>query len=1033
MRVRILGECVIELTDREYTPTATHFFALLLRLAADSGRFFQRQELAHLLFPNATNERAATHSLRQLIYQAIQRGVPLDKSRSGIGLRQASLSLDIDDTLRDDLSLATCRVRALTVLPGYSPSFSDSFNDWLETFRAHQQARVRQNLVTSLEPLRQRANWPALEARSIECLSLDPLSESATLSLAEALARMGSKERAVSLLNDYNREVGTRNSQLAIPASLLRRRIEGDSATSPLVNLKSPLVGRGDAMASMHENWQLVRGGQPRFTVIRGEPGSGKSRLLDEFGETLRLAGNSNILIVRKSSPERFRPFAFFAELVPHLLRLSGSAGCDPRLLHFLTRLSGGLNPDDCDTSTAGGSHYISTGINSAIVDALDAVCGEKPVVLLIDDSRAIDDVSLSLIEDLRAIAPTLRLYLVMICDEADRRDRVARLNANTITLTPLPAESARQLLLSLLDATSCALPQETISWCATIAAGNPAFLHLLAARGGALLHKHDIPNDVVSAVDRRLNSLSPTAARVLESCAVLGDHCDSMILEEVVGLPTFSIIAALDELERASLIDCSGSLFMLRSTLFRDRILLLARKSVLTILHARSAKAMETLDKEADSSWRIANHWRNAGQVTRARTTLAASWRRSLQLGHPNHAEESIREYLALISDVPERIALYDDLIVVTQASGNAGATIDAIDERSALVGSFNGTDVRREMLAFDRLDAQLQNHADPTQPERDLLAYMQSPSLDSARRHRAAQRLIASADATADSRLALDVYDAIHDFPASNPDAYAYYNQALLIFHTVFGDKMEAASLALAILTRATRDSYDWPNIRGKVNASLALRVVGTSNDAIAHLETCYSELRAAGALPFCILVASRLASFYLDDGNITEAIQWLQRAASHTGARNIGRLPSEYLSAHADLSIVTGQLHSAADAIRTMRDVSPLHQAPRFRMELLSYTLRLAQYEGRDAEESDVDELLAWHYRARSYGRHDDGMDSLWVALTRQGRHSVASQLLEDYLRFHRRETRPCGYFLRMRTRSDRAWQALKSTAQ
>ena len=77
--------------------------------------------------------------------------------------------------------------------------------------------------------------------------------------------------------------------------------------------------------------------------------------------------------------------------------------------------------------------------------------------------------------------------------------------------------------------------------------------------------------------------------------------------------------------------------------------------------------------------------------------------------------------------------------------------------------------------------------------------------------------------------------------------------------------------------------------------------------------------------------------------------------------------------------------------------MRDVSPLHQAPRFRMELLSYTLRLSQYEGRDAEESDVDELLKWHYRARRYGRHDDEMDSLWVALTRQGRNSLASQLL------------------------------------
>ena len=105
MRVRMLGECVIELRDREYTPTAPHFFALLLRLAADAGRFFQRRELGHLIFPQAPDDRSATHSVRQLIYQALQRGARIEKSGGAVALSQTSLCVDLEDALQHRMKL----------------------------------------------------------------------------------------------------------------------------------------------------------------------------------------------------------------------------------------------------------------------------------------------------------------------------------------------------------------------------------------------------------------------------------------------------------------------------------------------------------------------------------------------------------------------------------------------------------------------------------------------------------------------------------------------------------------------------------------------------------------------------------------------------------------------------------------------------------------------------------------------------------------------------------------------------------------
>lgn len=1025
MRLRILGECVLELREREFTPASPHFFALLLRLAADAGRFFQRQELADLLFPHAPHHRAATHSVRQLIYLALQRGALLEKKNNSVSLSPASLCIDLEDALLQDHSLANVRHRALTVLPGYAPSISVAFDEWLDIYRTLQQSRVRHALLAAIELLRKRADWPAVEARSLECLALDPLSEPATLALAEALARTGSKERAVVLLEAYKTEVGAHDTQIALPATLLRKRIEGNLSHNQPNDVRIPLFGRGDAMSSVNDQWRKARERKVQYTVIRGEPGSGKSRLIEELFATVSLSGMSSIVIVRKSAPERFRPFAFFADLVPSLLRMPGAAGCDPRLLPFLTRLTGGILRDIGELTVPGEAQFVSSGINRAIVDLLDSIGSEKSCVILVDDSRAIDDVSLALLADLHNIAPTLPLYFVIACDDSDLRDGIARFPAHSIHLKPLSQESSRGFLLSLLCATDGTPSEDTISWCTTIAAGNPAFLRLVAAQCCSSLPGLDVPKDLLAAVDRRLESLSPDASRVLEACAVLGDHCDSMTLAEVINLPPHLLIRALHELEQVGLIDFNGERVVLRSALFRDRIVLSASTSVLSLLHARCALALDKQVATANSSWRIASHWRSAGQPHRARATLTASWRRSLELGQPKHAEDSIREYLSLATDVSERIALYEDLVEVTQAAGNTQATVRAIDERAALVRASNGVDARSEALSFDRIDAQLQDHADPSQPERELMGFMHSKLLDNARRLRAAQRLLASADATANPILADEVYDVLHTLVATDSSARAYYNQSLLIYHSVFGDKKEALSVARDIIATARREPHCWPHIRGQVNAALALQLAGESNEATSHLEDCYSQLLATAAIPTCILVASRLASFCLDDGDIDSASRWVRRAEAHVSSGLTGRLPSDYLSARADLAIIAGDFASARLSIATMRDTSPLYKAPRFRMELLSYGLRLAQCEGQLGSASDVDELFSWHLRARVYGRHDDDMDALWVALVQRQKQSLASELLSDYLQIHRRETRPCGYFLRMRTASDPAW--------
>ena len=47
--------------------------------------------------------------------------------------------------------------------------------------------------------------------------------------------------------------------------------------------IQTPLVGRDDDLAILIRRWERARGSDGQFVQIVGEPGIGKSRLLDEF------------------------------------------------------------------------------------------------------------------------------------------------------------------------------------------------------------------------------------------------------------------------------------------------------------------------------------------------------------------------------------------------------------------------------------------------------------------------------------------------------------------------------------------------------------------------------------------------------------------------------------------------------------------------------------------------------------------------------------------------------------------------------
>ena len=80
IRLRTLGECIIEVDGERITPEYDSLFAALVYLTAERGRRVTRQALAELLWPHHDVAKGR-HCLRQLLYRLRLVGGSIDGGR----------------------------------------------------------------------------------------------------------------------------------------------------------------------------------------------------------------------------------------------------------------------------------------------------------------------------------------------------------------------------------------------------------------------------------------------------------------------------------------------------------------------------------------------------------------------------------------------------------------------------------------------------------------------------------------------------------------------------------------------------------------------------------------------------------------------------------------------------------------------------------------------------------------------------------------------------------------------------------------
>src|SRR5262245_43526096 len=285
-------------------------------------------------------------------------------------------------------------------------------------------------------------------------------------------------------------EVGTLELKgLAAPVTAYEVHYDRDDPAAVLRH--TPFTGRAAELARLERRLEEARVGRGGVAMLVGEPGSGKTRTLEEFVETAR-AQEALVLWGRCYEGEAARPYGPFAEALaehvrradPEVLRADLGPGAAPlaRLVPALKERLPDL-PEPVRLQPAEEQTRLIDGVTQALL----AMAARRPVVLILDDLHWADPGTVGLLRHVARFAARGCLLVL----GAYRDVEIDRAHPLAEALGTLPRETTYdQLELAGLASAEVQTLVETLAahevppgFVATITretSGNPFFLRAL-------------------------------------------------------------------------------------------------------------------------------------------------------------------------------------------------------------------------------------------------------------------------------------------------------------------------------------------------------------------------------------------------------------------------------------------------------------------------------------------------------------------------------------------------------------------------
>ena len=603
LAIRCLGPPSVRVDGHDAPPDVVwrKHLALLVYLALSPDTTRARAHLVGLLWAESPDDKA-----RRSLNEAVRRlRTALGEERllnrgDGLQLSTAALELDVREfeALCADGQLRALELMRGDFLEGFHVDDAPEFDAWMEAERSRLREAARRLVVARAEE--QLAVNRYVEARALarRALALDPYSDVALSLAMRSAALEGDPTSGVALYQEFaerlERDLGAHPSpQLSALATRIREnKWQRPPGRHP--DRDPPLIGRRDCHARLFAELERVPREGSACLVLAGEPGSGRSRLLNACAERLALAG-ARVAVARILESDHDAPWSTLRALMRGgLLEAQGIAATD----HLSLRLLAGIVPELATRVEPVDAHDVAQ-VSDALASLLRAVTEEQPVALLIDDAQWADGATLAALRAAWTRERQAPIALMLTLDPSlDLSTELQGLTGSvgreppgaSIRLEPLAAEE----IVALTEAMApwCTIKQDRERLARRVAqesGGNPLLAVTLLRdlgdsapeRRGAVewprpgaTYDSTLPVQISavvrSAITARVARLDEDALAAVRAASVGGEVLDSALIAEVLELPPARIDAALDRLERERFIVFDGDRYSFNGQLMR-------------------------------------------------------------------------------------------------------------------------------------------------------------------------------------------------------------------------------------------------------------------------------------------------------------------------------------------------------------------------------------------------------------------------------------------------------------------------------
>ena len=539
-------------------------------LLAARGHHVATDRLADLLWPRQ-RPKNADGSLQTFV-SALRRHVTLDRQRArelvvteAKAYRFATDLVDFDldrfdaiveRSAREPTQVARRSLEQALALVRGELLEDEPYALWAQDLRDTYQGRVLGAHLDAADAALAELDYQDALAHSHAAAALDGFSERAQRTAMVALYALGRQHEALQVYRRFrariDRELGleptaqTRALQSSIlrqedVCALIPRAIEPSRRAAGKCSVR--LLGRAGELTTLERAVRQAFSGSFAISLVEGEAGLGKTRLLDELAASLV---GVRVGRARCSELERHLPYVPLATALREALTQAElTAQHRPALRKIVPELA------PADPS----AQFTEVEVLEALVEVL---AGHAPLVLLLDDLQWADRATVTALSYLqrRGAAIPAALVAAVRTEDAPSGHMARCLRPDTIVrLKPLtPAELAPLAVPDLHESTG----------------GNPSFVAETVTSGS----RGELPVPLAETILARCQSEGAASYRVLLAASTLEQPFDPEPLAALLRTEAAELTEELERLCQRHILRVDGQRFRFRYALVREVLL---------------------------------------------------------------------------------------------------------------------------------------------------------------------------------------------------------------------------------------------------------------------------------------------------------------------------------------------------------------------------------------------------------------------------------------------------------------------------